>query len=319
MDQKPDGSRTPSTGLRLVAWGGGGGREGGGGGKSARRPKSKRETTHVFRVRTCWCALEDTWLHCSHQSTRHRVAVATARTCDKQRKGKIKTKGRGVCRRTQQQLRAIENNPQQQQLKQQLKQQLQQQLKQQQAFTFFIIPHVPTSAFLHCGDREPSPGTPCLATTTTTLLKTNCGVLLWPLSGVRERENVAFHFWAANCRRFVGVIATSLQRMAKSRFEYVKVFEEHDTALPNTWLVVRLDGRGFHKSVCVRGCAWVYECVSVGKMKTTTKVQPSPNNKKWSWLPFLTLLLIQQQPQQRAGSRLSTGSQSPTTTGPSAS
>lgn len=34
--------------------------------------------------------------------------------------------------------------------------------------------------------------------------------------------------------------------MAKSRFEYVKFFEKDDTLLPNTWILVRLDGRGFH-------------------------------------------------------------------------
>ena len=34
--------------------------------------------------------------------------------------------------------------------------------------------------------------------------------------------------------------------MAKSRYEYVKHFEKDDTLLPNTWIVVRLDGRGFH-------------------------------------------------------------------------
>ncbi|KAI5807678.1 tRNAHis guanylyltransferase-domain-containing protein [Peziza echinospora] len=35
--------------------------------------------------------------------------------------------------------------------------------------------------------------------------------------------------------------------MANSRFEYVKCFERPDNLLPNTWIVVRLDGRGFHK------------------------------------------------------------------------
>jgi tRNA(His) 5'-end guanylyltransferase len=35
--------------------------------------------------------------------------------------------------------------------------------------------------------------------------------------------------------------------MAKSKFEYVKGFESFDPALPNTWIVLRLDGRGFHK------------------------------------------------------------------------
>jgi hypothetical protein len=34
--------------------------------------------------------------------------------------------------------------------------------------------------------------------------------------------------------------------MAKSRYEYVKLFEKDDSLLPNTWIVVRLDGRGFH-------------------------------------------------------------------------
>eukprot|EP00127_Corallochytrium_limacisporum_P004884 Clim_evm28s191 gene=Clim_evmTU28s191 len=35
--------------------------------------------------------------------------------------------------------------------------------------------------------------------------------------------------------------------MAKSDFEYVKQFEREMPALPNVWLVIRLDGRGFHK------------------------------------------------------------------------
>jgi hypothetical protein len=30
--------------------------------------------------------------------------------------------------------------------------------------------------------------------------------------------------------------------MAKSKFEYVKKFEQDVTLLPNTWLVVRIDG-----------------------------------------------------------------------------
>lgn len=35
-----------------------------------------------------------------------------------------------------------------------------------------------------------------------------------------------------------------------SRFEYVKSFEQTSNLLPNTYLVIRIDGRGFHK--CVR-------------------------------------------------------------------
>jgi len=39
--------------------------------------------------------------------------------------------------------------------------------------------------------------------------------------------------------------------MANSKYEYVKYFEQNDVLLPNTWIVVRIDGRGFHKLVSV--------------------------------------------------------------------
>ncbi|XP_065332200.1 probable tRNA(His) guanylyltransferase isoform X1 [Cloeon dipterum] len=35
--------------------------------------------------------------------------------------------------------------------------------------------------------------------------------------------------------------------MANSKFEYVRNFETDDRCLPNTWIVVRVDGRGFHR------------------------------------------------------------------------
>ncbi|XP_053948524.1 probable tRNA(His) guanylyltransferase [Anastrepha ludens] len=35
--------------------------------------------------------------------------------------------------------------------------------------------------------------------------------------------------------------------MACSRFEYVKNYEQDDSILPNVWIVIRLDGKGFHK------------------------------------------------------------------------
>ncbi|KAI5815103.1 putative tRNAHis guanylyltransferase [Pyronema omphalodes] len=35
--------------------------------------------------------------------------------------------------------------------------------------------------------------------------------------------------------------------MANSKYEYVKSFERDDRILPSTWIVVRIDGRGFHK------------------------------------------------------------------------
>jgi len=38
--------------------------------------------------------------------------------------------------------------------------------------------------------------------------------------------------------------------MAKaSKYEYVKAFEQSPTLLRNTFIVIRLDGRAFHKSV----------------------------------------------------------------------
>jgi len=35
--------------------------------------------------------------------------------------------------------------------------------------------------------------------------------------------------------------------MANSKYEYVRAFEQPDILLPQTWIVVRIDGRGFHK------------------------------------------------------------------------
>ncbi|XP_022914191.2 probable tRNA(His) guanylyltransferase [Onthophagus taurus] len=36
-------------------------------------------------------------------------------------------------------------------------------------------------------------------------------------------------------------------KMAKSKFEYVRNFETEDRLLPNCWIVIRIDGRDFHK------------------------------------------------------------------------
>jgi hypothetical protein len=45
---------------------------------------------------------------------------------------------------------------------------------------------------------------------------------------------------------FSGILCL-LFNMANSKYEYVKQFELADNLLPNTWLVVRIDGRGFHR------------------------------------------------------------------------
>ncbi|KAL1431014.1 hypothetical protein MTO96_014424 [Rhipicephalus appendiculatus] len=41
--------------------------------------------------------------------------------------------------------------------------------------------------------------------------------------------------------------------MAKSKFEYVRLFEADDKCLPNCWIVVRIDGKAFHKFSDVHG------------------------------------------------------------------
>lgn len=40
---------------------------------------------------------------------------------------------------------------------------------------------------------------------------------------------------------------THVGKMAKSKFEYVRQFEIEDRCLQNCWIVVRVDGKGFHK------------------------------------------------------------------------
>jgi tRNA(His) 5'-end guanylyltransferase len=37
--------------------------------------------------------------------------------------------------------------------------------------------------------------------------------------------------------------------MAKSKFEYVKNFESDEKLLPECWIVVRIDGKGFTRFV----------------------------------------------------------------------
>ena len=39
-------------------------------------------------------------------------------------------------------------------------------------------------------------------------------------------------------------------KMAKSKYEYVKKFEQNDQCLMNCWIVIRIDGRNFHRYTC---------------------------------------------------------------------
>lgn len=41
-------------------------------------------------------------------------------------------------------------------------------------------------------------------------------------------------------------LVTSL-KMANSKYDYVRSFELDDKILPNVWIVVRIDGKAFHK------------------------------------------------------------------------
>ncbi|KAK3728591.1 hypothetical protein QZH41_011675 [Actinostola sp. cb2023] len=41
--------------------------------------------------------------------------------------------------------------------------------------------------------------------------------------------------------------------MAKSKYEYVRKFEQNDSCLLNCWIVVRIDGRNFHRFSDVHG------------------------------------------------------------------
>ncbi|KAG8281607.1 tRNA-histidine guanylyltransferase 1-like [Homalodisca vitripennis] len=43
------------------------------------------------------------------------------------------------------------------------------------------------------------------------------------------------------------IVRRFVSSMAKSKFEYAREFESEIKCLPNCWIVVRLDGKGFHK------------------------------------------------------------------------
>lgn len=47
--------------------------------------------------------------------------------------------------------------------------------------------------------------------------------------------------------KVINIPISTVQLLIAYRFEYVKNFEQPDVLLPNTWIVVRIDGRGLHK------------------------------------------------------------------------
>ncbi|KAF0299632.1 putative tRNA(His) guanylyltransferase [Amphibalanus amphitrite] len=48
-------------------------------------------------------------------------------------------------------------------------------------------------------------------------------------------------------RPSIRAVCLSTTAMAKSKYEYVRHFELDDRCLPNSWIVVRIDGKGFHR------------------------------------------------------------------------
>ena len=62
---------------------------------------------------------------------------------------------------------------------------------------------------------------------------------------------------------------SSSVKMAKSNYEYVKKFELEERCLPETWMVVRLDGRCFHKYVLSPAGEGLKKIFLVGGVITT--------------------------------------------------
>ncbi|KAF4337326.1 tRNA(His) guanylyltransferase [Fusarium beomiforme] len=60
--------------------------------------------------------------------------------------------------------------------------------------------------------------------------------------------------------------------MANSKFEYVRNFETADLLLPNTWIVVRVDGRGFTKMCAKYGFEKPNDRRALDLMNTAAKV-----------------------------------------------
>lgn len=54
-------------------------------------------------------------------------------------------------------------------------------------------------------------------------------------------------YWARNLLPVKHSTWPHVRKMAKSKFEYVRQFEQDDRCLPNCWLVVRVDGKAFHR------------------------------------------------------------------------
>ncbi|EON69651.1 hypothetical protein W97_08911 [Coniosporium apollinis CBS 100218] len=59
--------------------------------------------------------------------------------------------------------------------------------------------------------------------------------------------------------------------MANSKYEYVRAFEQSDVLLPNTWIVVRIDGRGFKRFTSKYGFRKPNDDRGIGLMNAAAK------------------------------------------------
>lgn len=65
--------------------------------------------------------------------------------------------------------------------------------------------------------------------------------------------------------------------MANSKFEYVKKFEIDDSVLPNCWLVIRIDGRAFHKYGMTASSSIIMTYISLYRFSDVHKFE-KPND-----------------------------------------
>ncbi|KAE8614129.1 hypothetical protein XENTR_v10008002 [Xenopus tropicalis] len=83
-----------------------------------------------------------------------------------------------------------------------------------------------------------------------------------------------FGLWSKSCFPAVPWGLISCREMAKSKFEYVRDFEVQDTCLRNCWVLVRVDGRNFHR--CRTLASGTAGCWSGWMGKTFIVTQPCP-------------------------------------------
>lgn len=97
-------------------------------------------------------------------------------------------------------------------------------------------------------------------------------------------------------------LSTTSSNMAKSKFEYVRSFETDDSCLRNCYIVVRLDGRNFHKWVStkknvffitVKTWAVIGGCICyccVPGLQSSTCLQNPMTAEPWAWWPGVLAL-----------------------------